>query len=816
MDTCYPANFEEKTGFDQLRRMLTEGCFSEMGKRKVDQIGFKTDMGQISLLLGQTEEFRHIILSGKHFPGANYFDPEDIFTHLQLKDTFAEAEDLLDIRLSYETILDIVDFLSAQKDDNTLAYPWLAGLVTNMDVDRDLPGFINQVIDEKAEVKDHASQLLSDIRKKIKSLESKSSSRLSAILREGKEQGWIQQDVELSIRNGRLVIPVSATHKRRIRGFIHDHSATGQTVYLEPEEVFGINNQVRDLRAAERQEIIRILKAVADYLRPRIPPLKNAYDMLGEVDLIRAKARLAIEMNAQHPTISDRAHVEWIKAHHPLLYLAYKPQGKHVEPLSVRLDEKNRILVISGPNAGGKSVCLKTCGLIQYMLQCGLLVPMENYSESGIFNHLFIDIGDEQSLENDLSTYSSHLVNMDVFLRHADKKTLFLIDEFGSGTEPRIGGAIAEAILEQLHLRGSLGVVTTHYANLKLMAGKYPGIVNGSMLFDSRNMRPLFKLKTGIPGSSFAFEIARSIGLPDKLLERAAELSGNQDLDFDLQLQDLELKKHELEDKELQLRKADEFLSEMIDKYEALRAEVECRKNEILHQARNEARGILEGTNKIIEKTIRDIRESQADKDKTKIARKELDSFIHDTKTKLSDIPEPQTKGKKKNKKTRVKDVEIDTSPIQPGDVVRIKGQETAGEVALISGRKAEVIFGSFRLKADISELEKLKKGSTQTDSSQKAGSKMLFDINEKAASFRPEIDLRSTRVDEALRKIQTHLDDAFLLGVSQIRIIHGKGDGILRAALRDFLRGQPRVKSYSDEHPDRGGAGITIVDFTG
>ncbi len=812
----YPNNFEEKTGFDRIRQMLIEHCYSSLGIQEVNKISFQTDRDTIESLLSQTEEFRQIRLSGQNFPGSDYYDPSEVFSLLRLEDTFAEPETLLDLKLSLTTIIKVMRFLSRTDDLGKLRYPWLAQLVKNLIIDDTLPDHINGIIDEKAIVRSNASPALAEIRQRMQKLQQQANQRIARIFAEGKQQGWIQNDVELVLRNGRQVIPVAVAFKRKVRGFIHDHSATGQTAYLEPEEVFELNNQLKDMEAEERREIVRILKAFANHLRPMIPDLRKCYDMLGKVDAIRAKATIALEMDAQMPKLSDQPKLNWVKAKHPLLYLSFKKQNKHVEPLTIDLDHQTSILIISGPNAGGKSVCLKTCGLLQYMLQCGLLVPMEGYSETGIFHKLFIDIGDEQSLENDLSTYSSHLLNMKNFLEYCDARSLFLIDEFGAGTEPRIGGAIAEAILEQLHTKKALGIITTHYANLKLMAGKHEGIVNGSMLFDTKNIRPLFKLKTGTPGSSFAFEIARSIGLPKELLEQASDKAGTQDLDFDIQLQDLEVRKAELDEKETTLRHADDFLAGIIDKYEKLRDDLEGRKNQILIEARREAKEILAGSNRIIEKTIRDIKEASADKEKTKEARRELTEFVKEQKEVLEETPQPIIKKKEKKKpKQKIREPEIDNSPLKVGDTVRIKGQETPGELTEIAGKKAVVSCGSIKIRTLLSEVEKLKKNTVITPARQSSDTRSMFDINEKAASFKPDIDLRGIRMEEAIKKLQLHIDDAYLLGIPQLRILHGKGDGILRPAIREFLKDIPQVHRYRDEHPDRGGAGITIVDFT-
>jgi DNA mismatch repair protein MutS2 len=809
----YPENFEQKTGFERIREKLSDLCFSSLGRKEVSRIRFQTDKSVLEILLSQTEEFRQIILNGIPFPGSNYYDPEETFRHLRLQETFAEPEVLLDIKLSVTTILKIISLLSKTHDNGLAVYPALSLLSQGLVVDPGLTTRIDSIIDEKAEVRSGASPKLSGIRKAKHDMEVQASRRINQLLTQAKSQGFVAQDVELALRNGRQVIPVSAAYKRKIRGFVHDHSATGQTVFLEPEEVFELNNQIRELEFEERQEIIRILKGFADYLRPMIPMLNLCYTMLGNIDAIRAKARLALEMEAFKPRLAARPQMRWVNARHPLLFLSYKALNKHVEPFTIELDEQNRILIISGPNAGGKSVCLKSCGLIQYMLQCGLLVPLADYSEAGIYHDIFIDIGDEQSLENDLSTYSSHLKNMTFFVNQSGEHTLFLIDEFGTGTEPRIGGAIAEAVLEALNDKKAFGVITTHYANLKILAGKHPGMVNGSMLFDTKHMKPLFRLKTGNPGSSFAFEIAKTIGLPDKVLDRAAGLAGSQDLDFDRQLQDLELKKIELEQKERQLRSADGFLSDLIDKYQALHSQLEERKTEIILKARQEAKQILGGTNKIIEKTIRDIKESQARQEETREARKALDTFSLEQTRKLNEMEPEKERGNRKAPKKTKPQITIESGPIVQGDPVRITGQQAIGEVLEISGMTAMVSYGNVKLKTPLTKLEKISKGSLPQQK-EKPRTKLTFDINEKAADFKLQLDIRGMRAEDALARMRTYTDDCILLSIKQVKILHGKGDGILRMVVREFLRTVDEVNRYRDEHPDRGGAGATIVDF--
>lgn len=805
----YPENFEQKTGFDRIRALLSGKCTSTLGVHEVDNISFETDKNRIEVLLSQTEEFRQMIIQGVPFPSSDYQDPTEPFNRLQPKETFLEAEELLYIRDAVEAILIIIAILEKCDDEKQHVYPTLSLLVRDLAIDPKLINHINTIVDEKAQIRNSASAVLAGIRRKKLLLEQKAASKIQQLLSLGKRNGWIPPDVELTIRNGRAVIPVATAYKRKIRGFVHDQSATGQTVFLEPEEVFDVNNEIRELELDERREIIRILKAFADFLRPMIPSLIPGYQMLGKVDMMRAKARLAIEMDGNMPRLHDTPLLQWINARHPLLYLSYKAQKKHVEPFSVSLGDKDRVLVISGPNAGGKSVCLKACGLIQYMLQCGLLVPMREYSEAGVFRQIFIDIGDEQSLENDLSTYSSHLVNMKHFLENSDPETLFLIDEFGTGTEPRIGGAIAEAILDSLVEKNAMGVITTHYANLKVMASKHQGMINGSMLFDTKNMKPLYRLKMGNPGSSFAFEIAKTIGLPNAILSKAEELTGFQSLDFDRQLQDLEAKKIELEEKEKELRSADLFLSELIDKYDALQKQLQEKKSDILIKARQEANRILAGSNQIVEQTIREIRESQASKDQTRLARKKLDSFIEEQKSETTKLEQ-----KRRTDNTgKLPDSIVAKGSVRPGDAARILGQNTVGEVISITGNHAIVSFGNIKVNTPVNRLEKIDRAALQVVKSGRVRQHGI-DLNDKAIQFSPNIDIRGNRAEDAIARLQRFIDDALLLGVKQVNILHGKGNGVLREVVRDLLGTIPEVYRFRDEHPDRGGAGITIADL--
>ena len=811
----YPANFEEKTGFDLIRQMLTESCLSSLGRNFAGKMRLSSNFIKIQSLLEQTEEFRQILLSGENHPASNYFDPFTIFERIKLEGTFAEPDELGEIRASLITIQEMIRFLEKKKNEEQYKYPLLKQLAENISVDPAILNEINRILDEKNQIRNNASKELSEIRRRKAELENQASRRINQLFSQAKKEGWVAGDSELALRNGRLVIPVPVAFKRKLKGFVHDQSSTGQTAFLEPEEVFETNNEIRQLELDERREIVRILKDFADFLRPYLPGLKDAYQFLGKIDFIRAKAKVAIEMDAQKPRLVNKPVLKWIKAKHPLLWLSYKKQKKHVEPLNIDLNEQQRIIVISGPNAGGKSVCLKTVGLLQYMLQCGLLVPMIDYSEAGIFREIFIDIGDEQSLENDLSTYSSHLANMKFFLQNCYEKSLFLIDEFGAGTEPRIGGAIAEAILNELSEKKAYGVITTHYANLKVLAGKKEGIVNGSMLFDTQQMKPLYSLKTGTPGSSFAFEIARTMGIPSPILQNAEKIAGEEHVDFDRQLQDLELKKIEVEQKEKQLKSGDSFLSEMIDKYQKLNSELEQRKNEILNEARRDAKKILAESNRMIEKTIKEIRETSADKETTKKLREELDQF-----SKLQQVgeskpgQESRSQKKKKQKSVPVLPVlETEEGPILKGDFVRIIGQETTGEVMETDQKNAMVAFGSILMKTPLAKLEKLSRQSVKK-LVRTTKVKYDFDINEKATEFNPNLDVRGNKADQALMKARRFVDDAVLLGIKNLKIVHGTGDGILREALRDYLKTLPEVKRARDEHPDRGGSGCTLIEL--
>lgn len=807
----YPANFEQKLGFDKIRAMVALHCLTPLSEKMVKNIHFSTDFAEIQKNLTLTWEFRNLIFMESGFPLYSYFDLSDELTHLKVEGTYIEQENLFELKSALIIAKECLYFLNGHSEK----YPNLHKLVEPVNLDKSLISNIEKIIDDKGEIKDSASEKLTELRKTIIRKKASIISLINQAFRNAKKSGWILKDAEITIRNGRAVIPILAANKRSIKGYIHDESATGQTVFLEPVEVFEANNDILDLENEERREIIRILKAFSDQIRPEIPALLIVFEFLAVLDFIRAKARVAIEINGVLPKLDIGRLISWQKAVHPLLYLSHKANQKTVIPLDIDLNENHRILIISGPNAGGKSVCLKTVGLLQYMLQCGLLVPLSENSESGIFNKIFLDIGDEQSLENDLSTYSSHLINIKTFIEIADNSSLFLIDEFGAGTEPQFGGAIAEASLEKLNSKNAYGVVTTHYSNLKLLPDSQKGIVNGAMLYDTKKMQPLFQLKIGQPGSSFAFEIAKKIGFDESVLSEAEKKTGTSQLDFEKQLLDLEMERKEVAKLKIQQKVADDFLSEMIDKYEKLRNDQESKKHELIFNAKKEAKQILENANKLIENTIREIKENLADKSKTQEIRQNFDN----TKNKILSeelSPKPIKKIPELiDYKPINAEIVVDESQIEIGDSVRIKGAITLAKVIEIRGKSVIIESNSIHLKSDLNNLEKISGVLPSPKKSYQSKFKTVIqNINDKMAYFRHTMDVRGKRVEEVIPMIQTQIDDAVLLSISEFRILHGTGHGILRQAIREFLSGIPEVKSFNDEHVERGGQGITIVNL--
>lgn len=803
----FPQNFEEKIGFDQVRQLLRAQCVSEMGREFTEKMRFESNFSQIERKVGQAAEFLQVLKYENPFPAQNYFNLIPELLRIKLPGTYIFQEHLFDLKSSLETLNDVISYL--QKLDIE-KYPLLREIARDREIDREILREIGRIVDDKGNIKDTASDQLREIRRRMIKLTGEVDKAVRQVLLQARKSGWLNPNDEITIRNGRMVIPVPASNKRRIRGFIHDESSTGQTVYIEPAEALEANNEILELQNAEKREIVRILIAFTDKIRAQVDELTESFRFLGLVDFIRAKAALAIKINAAKPLMNEMALIQWRKAVHPLLFLVHQKQKKAVEPLEIALEQENRILVISGPNAGGKSVCLKTVGLLQYMLQCGLLVPMDEHSETGIFKDIFIDIGDEQSIEDDLSTYTSHLRNMKHLSLKAGKQSLFLIDEFGTGTEPQLGGAIAEAVLEHLNQKEAFGVVTTHYGNLKQLAGRSPGMINGAMLFDTREMRPLFRLQIGNPGSSFAFEIARKTGFPWYILRSAEKKVGKAQIKFDQQLQQLEVEKKELIDQQRSLVEAERKLTKLTSEYEKLTAQLLETKQKVLNDAKAEATQIIEQSNKLVEKTIREIREAQADKERTRQLREQMKTeaaqIIPDAKP-GNELPEKQSKPKVPKSKPA-------DSRILVGNRVRIPPQTTVGEVIEIAGNEAVVSFGSIMMRALVSKLVNVGEEEYYQKVMIRRSSQnhIMNDINTRMANFILTLDLRGMRGEEAAADLSKYIDEALLLSVKEVKIIHGKGDGILRKIVRETLRAISEVFHFEDEHVERGGSGATVV----
>jgi len=805
----YPESFEIKTDFSIIRLLLKEKCISSLGKEKVDVISFSADYKLISRLLGQTEEMLRILrFNDETLPAGDFFDIREGLSRVRVEGLFLDESEVYDLRRALEAVRRIVDYICKQEQE---LFPELHNLLEGVGLFPDIIRRIDAILDKFGRVKDNASHELARIRKDIISVQSSVSRSLNAILRQAQADGYVEKDVSPTLRDGRLVIPVSPAFKRKISGIVHDESATGKTVFIEPAQVVEANNRLRELEGEERREIIRILVEFTTFLRPFAEDILQSQDFLGEIDLLRAKALFAIQIKAIKPQFEDVCQLEWNRAIHPLLYLNLQKQGKNVVPLDIELNENQRILLISGPNAGGKSVCLKTVVLLQYMLQCGLLIPVHENSRCGLFGRLFIDIGDEQSIENDLSTYSSHLTNMKFFIRNSNAKTLLLIDEFGTGTEPMIGGALAEATLERFNQNKAFGVITTHYTNLKHFAESAEGIVNGAMLYDRQHLQPLFQLQIGNPGSSFAIEIARKIGLPEDVIADAAEKVGAEHLDYDKHLQDIVRDKRYWENKRQQIRLKEKKLDAVVEKYETEMSDIKKHRREVIAKAREDAQRLMTEANARIENTIREIREAQADKEKTKAIRKELTDFREKVLENLKD--EKQNQGKGISVKKSQDTVEV---VIQSGSVVRIKGQQTTGKVLEIQGKNAIVAFGLLKSSVKMAELEVISNNQLKKEQKKQvhAVSTVTEEVRHRKLQFKSEIDVRGMRGDEALQAVTYFIDDAVMVGVGSVRILHGTGTGALRQLIRQYLGTVHSVRTFRDEHVQFGGAGITIVEF--
>lgn len=796
----YPQDLEQKLGFDRIREQLRELCLSSLGKAFVQKIRFSDNFSVIDKLTRQTAEMKAILeeASGE-FPAQNYLDVTDALEKIRIEGMLLSLDEFFDLKLSLRTIRQVLKFLDDQEEGR---FPFLRELAGNIKVEKSVSDAIDRIIDDRGQVRDNASPELADIRRRLISEAAGVRKKLESILKHAKNSGWVNEDVSFTVRNGRMVIPISSEHKRKLKGFVHDESATGQTLFMEPADVLDANNEIRELEYAERREVNRILIQLANQIRPYLTDLHRAYQFLGMVDFIRAKAKLASLLGATHPTFINQPVIDWRVARHPLLYLSFQKQSRKVVPLSIELQQNQRILVVSGPNAGGKSVSLKTIGLVQYMFQCGLLVPMREDSKIGLFQNLFIDIGDEQSLENDLSTYSSHLTNMKYFLNFAQKKTLFLIDEFGTGTEPSLGGAIAEAILEDLTKSGAFGVINTHYTSLKTYADKTQGLVNGAMRYDGEHLEPLYELEIGKPGSSFAFEIASKIGLPKAVVERAKGKLGTQQVNFEKLLKELDIEKKVFAEKNLEVGIKERKLAQQLAETTALQQRLDNEQKKILNDAKQKAKQLLADTNQRIESTIREIKENKAEREVTKQVRQELEQF-EVKELKIQPIQEPEKE-----------EFLPEAGEIGIGSFVRIKGQPTVGEVLTIKGKDAEIRIGDLKSNIKLNRLEKVSKKAFKEATGEKSVNSKIggIDINEKMMNFSFNLDIRGKRGEEAMIDLDDFINNALMLGYDELRIVHGKGDGILRQLVRNHLKSFKQVGKMTDENPDRGGAGVTIV----
>ncbi|TAJ11527.1 endonuclease MutS2 [Marinilabiliaceae bacterium JC017] len=828
----YPTSFEEKIKFTRIRELIKESCLSGLGKEQVDHMQFNTAFDQVKTLLGQTFEFRRICLEEEQFPIGYFIDVRQALKKIRIEGRFMEEKELFDLKRSLTTVRDISRFFNQKTRDE---YPYLKDLADQVSIFPFLIERIDFILNKFGKIKDNASPELARIRREIFNKQNSISRRLASILKQAKKSGFVEADVSVAIRDGRAVIPIPSAYKRKLSGIVHDESATGKTSYIEPTEVVTINNEVRELEYAEKREVVKILIEMSDQIRPYIDDLMGSYDFLGVMDFIRAKARFALSIEATLPDIANTPDFKWQKAVHPLLYLQHKAVNKEVVPLEIELKApEQRILLISGPNAGGKSVCLQTSGLLQYMMQCGLLVPMDEQSKMGFFEHIFIDIGDEQSIENDLSTYSSHLMNMKYFVKNSQAKTLLLIDEFGTGTEPMLGGAIAESVLSQLNSQGVYGVITTHYTNLKHFAAQTEGIENGAMLFDTHRIQPVFQLQIGQPGSSFAFEIARKIGLPENILADAKEKIGQEHIDFDKHLREIVRDKRYYEQKRNSIRINEKKLGDVLERYQLELQNIKKERKEVLDKARRDADNLLSGANKQIENTIRTIRESQAEKEKTKIARQQLDRF-KDKATQQKDeggqidrkIRQLKEREKRKlQKQGKTPGTQSATAPaamndltIKKGDHVKLEGQPLPGEVMEVMSKEAVVAFGNMMTTVKLSRLEKISRNEYKKEvrgKTQMPASNVAERIRTRKLTFSPEIDVRGQRADEAIQTVMAHVDEAIMCEASSVRILHGKGNGILRQMIREYLATVPLVSSFRDEHLQHGGSGITIVELEG
>ena len=844
----YPKTFEHKIGFDEIRTLLRERCLSTLGKEKIDDMSVSTNPTIINEWLQQVKEFRLLQEQADDFPMQFFFDVRESVARLRLEGTHLNEDELFDLKRSLETIYNIVNYLNRGEDNNdnepnTYLYPALHRLATDVITFPQLIKRIDNILDKFGRIKDSASAELQNIRQELARTEGGISKTLNRILRSAQSDGVVDKDVTPTMRDGRLVIPVTQGLKRKIKGIVHDESASGKTVFIEPTEVVEANNRIRELESEEHREIIRILTEFSKEIRPHVKSMLESYKFLATIDMIHAKAKLARKINGFEPVVGSKPEIDWIQAIHPLLKISLEKQDKKVVPLDITITNDKRILIISGPNAGGKSVCLKTVGLLQYMLQCGLSIPVGERSHTGIFKNILIDIGDEQSIEDDLSTYSSHLTNMKNMMKYADGTTLLLIDEFGTGTEPQIGGAIAEAVLKQFCNKQAYGIITTHYQNLKHFAKEHEGVVNGAMLYDRHQMKALFQLSIGNPGSSFAIEIARKIGLPEEVIHDASEIVGSDYIQSDKYLQDIVRDKRYWENKRQAIHQREKELDKLTVKYENDITEIEKSRKQILKKAKEEAEELLRQSNKNIENTIREIKECQADKEETRRIREELNSFKEEISSidtqkndefiarKIKQIQERKERHKKHKQEKSDKEAQAAKklrdaakrtdaaeeilNAFRKGDTVKIKGLTSIGTIETTDNKTATIIFGDMRTKMPVDRIEHASQPENNSKPSLNISRETRDAIDNRKLNFHQDLDVRGMRGDEALNAVTYFIDDAILVGMSRVRILHGKGNGILRQLIRQYLATVPNVSDYHDEHVQFGGAGITVVDIS-
>ena len=819
----YPGNFESKIGFTTVRKEINSRCVSTLGQHCCEQMRFSTRLDEVKLWLNQTNEFLSILQSKREFPLNYFFDMRSTLKAIAVPGSHLSEQSLFDLQRSLMTVSEIGRFFERSSEEGTHPYPNLSRLAKTMQSFPDIIAETSRILDKNGNIKDNASPLLQDLRRAIASATASINGLLRKVINAGREAGHLDKDTTPSVRDGRLVIPVSPMHKRKLRGIVHDESATGRTIFIEPEEVVETNNRIREAEAEVKREIVRILTEVTNMIRPHAEELLATYRVLGLIDFIRAKAVFAQDVDGQLPHVEKDPHVELYHAVHPALLLSLREQGKEVVPLNIELNHEQRILLISGPNAGGKSVCLKTVGVVQYMMQCGVLPTVYYNSHMGMFGSIFIDIGDQQSIEDDLSTYSSHLQNMRTFLMRGDKRSLVLIDEFGSGTEPQIGGAIAQAILDQLNKNRVMGVITTHYQNLKHFADETAGIVNGAMLYDRQHMKPLFQLSIGYPGSSFAIEIARKTGIPRDVIDKASEIVGSDYINMDRYLLDIVRDRKYWESKRYDIHQKEKKLNAIAEQYNERLEKLNAEYKAILKEARSEALDIIAKSNSQVERTIKDIRQVQAEKEKTRLVRQQLEDFKRrltqeDDQETLKEIkplrPVGKPPKKEKAKKSHIVKKDDKSRPLQAGDSVLLKGgTSTVGTVISLDEKYAVVAFGSLKTRVETSRLERtMRKAEVREKPS--ITKSTADDIRERQLHFKPDIDVRGMRADEAVQAVTYFIDDAIQFSYKTLRILHGTGTGALREAIRQYLNTVAGVKNYHDEHVQLGGAGITVVNL--